>query len=215
VNQPVIEIENVSVAVRGRVILEHCSATLRADTVTHLVGTNGSGKTTLIRAIAGIQRYSGSIRFDGADVARVRSELYVCFDDAPVFPYLSGYENVRTLLGRSFARASLAEVAPAIADDGLLRLRASKLSHGQRKRLHLVAALASRAKYLIFDEPLNGVDAPTVAEVGMAFRERGNESIVLLTGHHEEAYAGLDARRMDILDGALVATDDVADGITA
>jgi ABC-type multidrug transport system ATPase subunit len=211
----VIELENVSVAVRGRTILEHCTATLRAATVTHLVGTNGSGKTTLIRAIAGIQRYSGSIRFDGADVARVRSQLYVCFDDAPVFPYLNGYENVRMLLGRPLSRSAIAAVAPSLADESLLRLTARKLSHGQRKRVHLVAALASHAPYLIFDEALNGVDAPTIGEVATALRDRAAEATVLLTGHHDDAYAALSTRRIDIVDGKLIATDDVIDGITA
>ena len=210
-----IEIDNVSIALRGRTVLDHCFATLRADTITHLVGANGSGKTTLIRAIAGIQRHSGSIRFDGADVARVRSELYVCFDDAPLLPYLNGYDNIRTLLGRALPRRAISEVAPAIADDELLRMRARRLSHGQRKRLHLVAALASRARYLIFDEALNGVDAATIAEVSSALRHRATGETVLFTGHHDDAYGDVDARRVDIVDGHLVATDDIADGITA
>jgi ABC-type multidrug transport system ATPase subunit len=211
----VIEIDNVSIALRGRTVLDHCSATLRAGTITHLVGANGSGKTTLIRALAGIQRYSGSIRFNGADVARVRSELYVCFDDAPLLPYLSGYDNVRMLLGRTLPRALIRDVAPAIADDQLLRARARKLSQGQRKRLHLVAALASGARYLVFDEAMNGVDAATMVEVSAALAHRAAGETVLFTGHHEEAYGDLAARRIDILDGSLVATDDVADGITA
>jgi ABC-type multidrug transport system ATPase subunit len=211
----VIEIDSVSVAVRGRAILEHCNATLRAETVTHLVGANGSGKTTLIRAIAGIQRYSGSIRFDGADVARVRSELYVCFDDAPVFPYLSGYENVRLLLGRSLSRASIAAVAPPIADATLLRMTARKLSHGQRKRLHLVAALASGARYLVFDEALNGVDAPSTTEFATALRARAAGATVLITGHHDDAFEGLDVRRIELTGGELIAKDALADGVTA
>lgn len=210
-----IEIDNVSVAVRGRQVLEHCSATFGADTPTHLVGANGSGKTTLIRAIAGIQRHSGSIRFDGADVSRVRSELYVCFDDAPVFPYLSGYENIRILLGRDLAKSALLRVAPTIADHDLLRTRARRLSHGQRKRLHLLAALASGARYLVFDEALNGVDAPTVGEVAAALKSRTAASTILFTGHHDDAYGELGARRIDIVDRHLLATDDLADGITA
>ncbi|HEY1530132.1 MAG TPA: ATP-binding cassette domain-containing protein [Galbitalea sp.] len=210
-----IEIDDVSVAVRGRQVLQHCTALLRADTPTHLVGANGSGKTTLIRAIAGIQRYSGNIRFDGADVSRVRSQLYVCFDDAPVFPYLSGYENVRILLGRDIAKPTLLAVAPSIADHDLLRTRARKLSHGQRKRLHLLAALASGARYLVFDEALNGVDAPTVSEVAAALRSREAGSTVLFTGHHDEAYGELESRRIDLVDRHLVATDDVVHGITA
>jgi ABC-type multidrug transport system ATPase subunit len=211
----VIELQNVGVAVRGRTVLEDGNATLRSATVTHLAGANGSGKTTLIRAIAGIQRYSGSIRFDGADVARVRSQLYVCFDDAPVFPYLSGYENVRLLLGRTLSKTVIAAVAPAIAGNDILRMRAGRLSHGQRKRVHLVAALASGARYLIFDEALNGVDAPTAAEVGDALRRRAPEATVLVTGHHDDTYGALSSRRIDILNGSLIATDDLVDEVTA
>ena len=220
-----IEINDVTITVRGRVVLERCSATLPTGSITHLSGVNGSGKTTLIRAIAGIQRFSGSILFGGAaavrggtagtgsdakstgtqDVARVRSTLYVCFDDAPVFPYLNGYENVRMLLGRPVKRAEIALIAPALADHALLRVPARKLSHGQRKRVHLVAALASGADYLVFDEALNGVDAPTIAEVVTALDVRAPHATVLMTGHHEDAYGGFTSRRLELVDGRLVA----------
>lgn len=210
-----IELQNVGIAVRGRTIVEQCTATLPAATVTHLAGANGSGKTTLIRAISGLQRYSGNIRFDGADVARVRSQLYVCFDDAPVFPYLSGYENVRLLLGRQLSRAAITAVAPALADEGMLRMRARQLSHGQRKRIHLVAALASGATYLILDEALNGVDAPTAAEVAAALAQRAPGATVLITGHHEDTYGALSTRRIELVNGSLVAPRDVIDGVSA
>jgi ABC-2 type transport system ATP-binding protein len=211
---PVIEIENVRAEVRGRVVLEQCNALLRPGTVTHLVGRNGSGKTTLIRAIAGIQRYSGSIRFDGAGVARVRSSLYVCFDDAPVFPYLTGYENVRMLAGRGLSRRVLANVSPLLADHDLLRRTARRLSHGQRKRLHLIAAFASGARYLLLDEALNGLDAPTVGEFDSALRARAPGSTVLLTGHHDETYGGLAQHRLELLDGRLVPRE-IADGVAS
>lgn len=210
-----IEITDVGIAVRGATVVEKATVTLRSATVTHLVGANGSGKTSLIRAIAGIQRYSGSIRFDGADVARVRSELYVCFDDAPLYPYLSGYENVRQLLGRPIDKTTIASVAPALADDRMLSVRARRLSHGQRKRVHLVAALASGAKYLILDEALNGVDAPSALEVGEALQHRVPEATVLVTGHHDDVYGSLGGRRIDLLNGRLIAADDLADEVTA
>jgi ABC-2 type transport system ATP-binding protein len=211
----VIELQNVGIAVHGRTIVEQCTATLPSATVTHLAGANGSGKTTLIRAIAGIQRYSGGIRFDGADVARVRSKLYVCFDDAPVFPYLSGYENVRLLLGRQLSRSAIAAVAPALADEGMLRMRARQLSHGQRKRIHLVAALASGASYLVLDEALNGVDAPTAAEVATALALRAPGATVLITGHHEDTYGALSTRRLELINGTLVDHGSVVGGVSA
>jgi ABC-type multidrug transport system ATPase subunit len=199
----VIELRDVGVVVRGRTILSRCTATFEPSTITHLVGVNGSGKTTLIRAIAGLQRHSGSILFDGMDVARVRSSLYVCFDDAPVFPGLSGYENLRVLLGRPVARRTAASIAPAIADHALLRRPARRLSQGERRRLHLVAALLSGARFLVLDEALNGVDASGLAQTAEALERRCPESTVVITGHHSDAYGGLASRTLSLIDGEL------------
>jgi ABC-type multidrug transport system ATPase subunit len=199
----VIELDDVTVALH-RPILERCSARLKTGEITHLAGTNGSGKTTLIRAIAGIQRHSGSIRFDGADVARVRPRLYVCWDDAAVFPYLTGYENVRMLLGRPTARRVMVAVAPALADHDLLRQPARALSHGQRKRLHLLAALLSGADYLVLDEALNGVDAPTSAQVAAALARWLPDATVLVTGHHDDAFVRLASQRLVLIDRRLM-----------
>jgi ABC-type multidrug transport system ATPase subunit len=203
----VIRLDDVTVAVRGRTILEGCNATIPPATITHLTGVNGSGKTTLIRAIAGIQRYSGSILFDGMDAARVRPQVYVCFDDAAVFPFLTGYENIRMLLGRTLSRTAIAMAAPALAGPTLLRQHARKLSHGQRKRLHLVAALLSGARYLLLDEALDGVDAPTATEVRQALRRHAADATVLLTGHGAglsgDAYSGLATHRLVLSDRSI------------
>lgn len=196
-----IELNSVTLSVGGARILDDCTALLKTASVTHLAGANGSGKTTLIRAIAGIQRHSGSIRFDGAEVARVRSRLYVCWDDAAVFPYLNGFENIRMLLGSPVRRSTVASVAPAIADRALLRMSGRRLSHGQRKRVHLVAALLSGADYLILDEALSGVDAPTIDEVAAALAQRAPDATVLVTGHHDDAYERVASQRL-VLEGA-------------
>ncbi len=207
-----IELENVGLWMHGRTVLEHGTATLRSATITYLTGAVGSGKSTLVRAIAGIEPYSGSIRFAGADVARVRSDLYVCFDDAPLFPFLSGYENVRLLLGRSLPRTHIASVAPAIADDAMLRMPARALSDAQRTRVHLAAALASGARYLVFDDVLSGVGAPTPAELGAALRHRAPSATVLVTGRDDDAYGRMATPRIDLVGGALISSDRAVHG---
>ncbi|MEJ1230341.1 MAG: ATP-binding cassette domain-containing protein [Galbitalea sp.] len=210
-----IELRNVGITVRGRVIVENGTATVAAHTVTHLVGPRGSGRSTLIRAIAGVQRHSGSIRFDGEDLARVRARLYACFDDAALFPFLDGYDNVRRLLDRPLPSAVIAEVAPDIADPSLLRLPARRLSLGQRKRIHLLAALASDARYLLLDETLDGADAPGTGEAIAALARRVPKATVLIAGGLDDPRGELEVRRIDLLNGSLIPTDDLADAITA
>jgi ABC-2 type transport system ATP-binding protein len=198
-----IELGSVSLSIRGKRVLEDCTATIESGMITHLAGANGSGKTSLIRALAGIQRYSGQVRFDGRRLALARDRLYVCWDDAAVFPYLNGFENVRMLVGRPISRADMVEVAPAIADDALLAVPARRLSHGQRKRLHLVAALLSGAEYLVLDEALSGVDAPTVDSVAVALERRMPQATVLVTGHRGDEYADIATRHLELRDGRL------------
>ncbi len=205
-----IELQDVGIARRGRTIVTGATATLDDGTVTHLAGPSRSGKTTLLRAIAGIQRHSGSIRFDGTDVDRVRTGLYACFDDAPVLPYLSGYENVCQFVGQPLRRSEIAALAPELADDSLLRQRAHKLSRGQRKRLHLVAAIASGARYLVFDEVFDAVDAPAAEHVRAALSQRAPHSTVILAGRGAGPYAILATQRLELANGALVVAEDSA-----
>lgn len=198
-----IRLDEVTVAVRGRVLLNRVSAIIPPSTITHLTGENGSGKTTLVRAIAGLQRYSGSIRFSPSASRSLRPPLYVCFDDAPVMRQLSGYENVRLLLGRSLPRRRIADFAPQLASDDLLRMRAGRLSHGQRKRLHLLAAVMCGAETLILDEALNGVDLPGTADVADALARYAGESTVLITGHVGDAATDLASRQLILAGGTI------------
>jgi ABC-type multidrug transport system ATPase subunit len=206
----VIELQQVTVAAGGETILYRCTAILPSATITRLVGGRGAGKTTLVRAIAAIQPHSGTIRFDGADAAGVRSRLYVCFDDAPVFPFLSGYENVRMLVGRPLSRSVIGGVARDLADHALLTMPARQLSHGQRQRLHLVAALASGASYLILDDIFSGIGAPTPADVSAALARCAPSATVLITGRSDELLGergipGATTHHIDLVKGTLVA----------
>jgi ABC-type multidrug transport system ATPase subunit len=200
----VIELDDVTIAMRGRTILNRCTAVIKTAGVTRLAGPNGSGKSTLIRAIAGIQRYSGDIRFDGMDVARVRAHLYVCFDDAALFPFLSGWDNLRVLIGRPVSRSRLAPLEPLV-DAHLLSRKARQFSHGQRRRLHLAAALASDARYLVFDEALDGLDADGLVDFKTALRTVIDESArtILVTGHDDTILGPLVTNQLVITGGTL------------
>jgi len=199
----VIRLDRVTVDLRGRRIIDNATTTVPGGGVTLFTGENGAGKTTLIRAIAGLQRYSGSIRIYPRERTSARPPLYVCFDDAPVFGHISGYNNVRMLLGRSLRTNEIRDCAPAIADHGLLRLPARSLSLGQRKRLHILAALMSGAGCIILDEALSGVDAPGAREVAAALVATATTATVLVTSHGTDAAAELATHHLHLADGLI------------
>jgi ABC-type nitrate/sulfonate/bicarbonate transport system ATPase subunit len=154
---------------------EPVSATFASGSVTCLDHADGSSPA-LLRAIAGFTRFSGS----------VRAALYVCFDDAPVLSYLSGYENVSLLGGRSMSKRELDAMAPEIADASLLRMSARRLSAGQRHRVHLLAAFASRARYLVFDVTSGDADAPSPAEIDAASKRCAPTATVIMTDRRND-----------------------------
>jgi molybdate transport system ATP-binding protein len=141
-------------------------ATRLADGVTAVMGPSGAGKTSLLEAIAGLRRGArGRIALDGEpllDSARglslapeSRRVGYVP-QDAGLFPHLSAGENVR--FG---ARADPTSVATAVATleiEGLLERYPASLSGGEKQRIALARALATRPRLLLLDEPLAALD---------------------------------------------------------
>jgi molybdate transport system ATP-binding protein len=126
---------------------------------TALFGPSGAGKTSLLEVIAGVREgATGSMELNGREIgrlpARERRIGYVPQDDV-LFPHLSVRDNV------SYgARAEDGSVLDMLEIDHLVDRGVSQLSGGERKRVALARALASRPELLLLDEPLAGVDLP-------------------------------------------------------
>jgi ABC-type nitrate/sulfonate/bicarbonate transport system ATPase subunit len=101
--------------------------------------------------LGGMENFFGGIRADGQGVVGVSTDFYPLFEDVPVLPWASGYENVRQLSGQPLRNRKVARIAPSIAGDAVLRMPGRALDRGQRIRVHLLAALASPARYLVLD----------------------------------------------------------------
>lgn len=168
---PRILLDDVSLRREARAVLSGLSLDL-SDRRIGLVGRNGSGKSTLIRALAGlVAPDAGRLTIDGVDVARDRAAalrlvglLFQNPDHQIIFPTVAeemafGLRQqrhpdpdleVRRMLAR-FDRAGWADRAVAT------------LSQGQRHLVCLMSILAMRPRLLLLDEPMAGLDLPTIA----------------------------------------------------
>ena len=169
--------------------LEDLSMTVTAGEVLGYLGPNGAGKTTTIRLLLGLIRpTAGRAEIFGIDVAHgkvaVHARAAYVPGEAALWPSLTGAETLH-LLARMHGQTDVAYrdlLVKRFDFDTSRKVRA--YSKGNRQKINLIAALATRADLLIFDEPTAGLD-PLMQQ---AFREsvleaKGNGQTVFLSSH--------------------------------
>ena len=172
-----LSIEGVSVSYGRIEAVRGVSLSVEAGQIVTVIGPNGAGKTTLLGAAMGLQRFTGQMSYDGADLLRLdvedRVERGFCLvpEKRELFGDMSVGDNLLLgaygrHIGRAARRSSLDEVF-----DRFPRLRerrgqfANTLSGGERQMLALGRALMSRPKLLMLDEPSLGLAPIVVREI--------------------------------------------------
>jgi molybdate transport system ATP-binding protein len=198
--------------------------------ITALFGPSGSGKTTCLRAFAGLERMSGSLRVGSEtwqdDAQRLftpaheRAVGYV-LQDAGLFAHLSVRANVEYGRKRRARRSSgpLLDEADVVALLGIERLMDRKPAHlsgGERQRVALARALVAGPRLLLMDEPLASLDAARKAEV-LPYLEQLRDELeipAIYVSHSVDEVARL-ARHVVLLDaGRVVASGEAGETLT-
>ena len=155
-------------------VVHGVSFTVPERSVFAIMGHNGAGKTSLLKTILGLlPARSGSIRFDGADVTRIKTHQRVAGGMAYVpqgqlsFAQLSTFENLQLVADRRPSGTAKIEEMFALfpALKKFQTRKAGLLSGGQRQQLSIARALITEPKLIILDEPTEGIQPNIVAEI--------------------------------------------------
>ena len=193
-----IEITDVTIR-QGAFTLAGLSLVVPAGRYGVLMGKSGCGKTTVLEAVAGLRTpASGTIRLAGRDVTALRPAArhvgYVPQDGA-LFETMTVRDNLGFALDvRGDAPADIgkrvAELAEWLELVPLLDRRPHNLSGGEKQRVALGRALASRPPVLLLDEPLSSLDDDTkdhLVELLLRLKIAGDVSVLHVTHNRSEA----------------------------
>ena len=191
---------DTSIAVRGRgvtkvfgdvVALDHVDVSMAVGQIHGLVGPNGAGKTTLLGLLLGLAvADEGSLEIFGRPVGRAPAapDGVSGFVDGPgLYPTLTAKQNLAALVALRHRDAPSAGVEEALEQVGLSEVADDKVrgfSLGMRQRLGLAAALLTKPRLLVLDEPANGLDPAGKKHVhGVLNRLAAEGATVILSSH--------------------------------
>jgi lipopolysaccharide export system ATP-binding protein len=223
--------EHLSKSYKKRPVLRDVSLSVHRGEAVALLGPNGAGKTTCFYIITGlIQPDGGDILFDGQDITllpmyrRARMGIGYLPQEASIFRGLNVEDNLRGILQTQDLPVEdqeilLEELLVEFSISHLRRTPAVALSGGERRRVEIARALASRPSFILLDEPLAGIDPIAVGDIRTLIGYLKTRGIgVLITDHNVRDTLGIVDRAYILHDGQvlsegkpeeIVANDDV------
>ena len=193
---PLLEVQGLTKRFGGVTANQEVTFRVAPGELVGIIGPNGAGKSTLFDLLTGFQRPdAGTVALDGQDITGLRPDVVSrrgvgrTFQKLKPFTGLTALENV--MVGafqkttdpreaRERARATLASVGLGGKEDAHARV----LSTGQRKRLELARALATRPRLLLLDEVTGGVDQGSIPGLVELVRGVHAEGMALLVIEH-------------------------------
>ncbi|MEH6780826.1 MAG: amino acid ABC transporter ATP-binding protein [Rhodoglobus sp.] len=199
-------------------VLQNITLEVAEREVVVVVGPSGSGKSTLCRTINRLETIdSGEIHLDGqplpvegAELARLRSEVGMVFQSFNLFAHLTILENV------TLAPINVLKMKKADAQREGLELLArvgiadkadqfpAQLSGGQQQRAAIARALAMHPKVMLFDEPTSALDPEMVGEVLEVMTSLAAEGMTMVVVTHEMGFARKAADRVVFMDAGQI-----------
>lgn len=201
----------------GREVVRDASLFVRRGEAVGLLGPNGAGKTTIFYMITGlVEADRGRIELDGHDVtvlpmySRARLGVGYLPQEASIFRGLTVEQNIKAILevvvtDRREQQLRLEELITEFGLNHVRRSPAMALSGGERRRVEIARALASRPAYMLLDEPFAGIDPIAVSDIQALVRQLTNRGIgVLITDHNVRETLGLIDRAYIIHNGQVL-----------
>ena len=181
-----LTIEKINKKFSKKIVLNNVSFSVSTGEIVALVGRNGSGKTTLLKILSGIySQDSGKIRIEDVDNKNIKKQLIYIPDRFDYFKnskikkvgefYKLAYENFdEQYFKTELEKNKLSQTS-----------RLSELSKGQLAIFSLILGISCRTKFILLDEPLDGIDVINTKKIVDYILDAQSDGIGLLISSHQ------------------------------
>ena len=196
--------------------LDNINLEIKENEFVMISGPSGSGKSTLLNVLSGIDTYQdGEMYFDNQETSYYDNKDYekfryenisFVFQEYNLIESFSCYENLEVALiskNIDFTHDDIIKLLSKVHLEDKEKVKAAKLSGGQKARLAIARALASNARILVMDEPTGALDSKSSEDVLEILKElKGKKTIIVVT-HNEELFSEVANHHIKILDGKI------------
>jgi len=185
--QKAIEIINLTKLYANGRGINDINLTIEQGDIFGFLGPNGAGKTTAMKIMTGlIKPDRGDVKILGHSILhsyeKAMANVGCLIEVAESFPFLSAYDNLNQY-ARYYPGVDRKRIEEVLELTGILKYKDEKprkFSLGMKQRLGLAAAILSRPKILILDEPLNGLDVEGMIEIRNLIKRLAQEEQVTI-----------------------------------
>ncbi|MBK68479.1 MAG: LPS export ABC transporter ATP-binding protein [Legionellales bacterium] len=214
-----LSVHHLSKSYRSREVVSDVSLVVENGEIIGLLGPNGAGKTTSFYMIVGLIKSSaGSIHIDNFELDNLsmdkRSHMGLSYlpQEASIFKKLTVEENIMAILEthNSSNRNTIKHRVDMLLDEfriGHLRNNyGSSLSGGERRRVEIARAVATKPRFLLLDEPFAGIDPISIGDIQKLIYELREHGIgILITDHNVRETLGICDRAYIVNNGKILA----------
>lgn len=185
---PILSIKKLSVAMNKKEILNNLSCTITNKSIICIIAPNGSGKTTLFKTINNqIAPKSGEIilqSFNKDQGEKYNKNLFFLENTDSLFQNLTAYENISFISKLWKNNCNIEQIIDLVGIQSYKDKLVKNMSLGMKQIVLIAVAIASGAKFLIFDEPLNALDIENIDLVTNVFLTLKNQGRTILLSSH-------------------------------
>lgn len=222
--EPIVRVQNLNKTIKGKHIIKDLNLDFYPGQITGFLGPNGAGKTTTIRMITGLMYpTSGDVVINGVSLADdyegAMKHVGVIVENPEMYKFMSGYKNLLHFarMHGNVTKARIDEVVAQVGLENRIHEKVGTYSLGMRQRLGLAQAMLHNPKFLILDEPTNGLDPAGIREYRTYLRKIAREdNISIVVSSHLLAEMELICDRMAIIkNGEIIDIREINDNAKA